>query len=363
MATADKKLLTFLNDYGIGTYATINQPLINIFPRCAKVETYLEQQVAGRVIIDFLESLVKEQLIQIENEGHTRLLEGSRYKYNTLKNHPIRAMLLTKGAGLLNHLPPTTQIIVTGDHNNLANQSPYSFGKTGVADPPYQVRSKQTEKKRTRSAIEMTAWITGIIVSVIVIYQTFVHAPVEVKNPVSAADSIKSRMKDSPGIKHASLIKGHSSGSIPNHYSSRNKSSSPPPGSRPDTAVKKTGNSPLVTAVTNPLTGGQPVQQKAVNQDNVNDLRFKPEQRHVNIFDIRDLQSRIGNKSATITIFCGVNRECKVYAAEIRKSLDSMGYLVAPKILTLLTDRPVKRFEIDGVVGSVFIHVYPQYQY
>ena len=207
----------------------------------------------------------------------------------------------------------------------------------------------------------MIAWITGIIVSIIVIYQTFVHTPAEIKNPVSVADSIKGRTKDSPGVKHAGLIKGRSPGATYYHYNNRNKHL--PPGSKPDTAARKAGNGLMVTAVTNPLSGKQPSEQKAVNQENVNDFRFKPEQRHIDLFDIRDLQSRISNKRLPVTIFCGNNKECKIYAAEIRKSLDSMGYAVEPKINFGGADnKTVKRFEVVGT-GWIWIKIYPQYQY
>jgi hypothetical protein len=361
--TPDKILLAFLNRYGIGTYVDINPLLIEIFPECSLAEPFFRQQIVGRKIMGFLQSLVKEGLIEIPNEDYRQLLAGNKQEYRTLKNHPIIATLSAKGVSLLNQVQPATQIIVTGNHNNLVHQSPSSYIKSETSSSQYPAAREQNkvspEKKKVRSLIEMIAWLTGIAVSIIVISQTFFHSDKEVKKPMARADSSKSIGKDSLNEKHASPVRDHSARTIPYRYQARYKPA--PLKSKTDLTNNK---SQMVTQVKNPITENPPKEQKIINQEDVNNVPFKAVQRHIDLFDIRHLQSQISSKQLLITIFCGDNKECKIYAAEIRKSLDSMGYAVEPRIAFGGSfNKAVKRFDVLNNSGWIWIKVYPQYQY
>lgn len=361
--TPDKILLTFLDKYGIGSYVTINPILLEIFPECTSVRSFSQQQIVGKKVIDLLQSLVKEGLIDIQNDEHLRLLTGNTREYFTVKNHRIRATLLTKGVSLLHQTQPATQIIVEGNHNTLAHQSPSAFAGSEFYSYQYPASGGQNkvspEKKKVRSLVEMIAWLTGIAVSMIVISQTFFHTSEANKKPVNRIDSIRGLVKDSLAAKHGSPARARSASTLPYHNPIRHK-----PSPVPTKSDSTNNNSQMATQVKAPASINPPKEQKAINQEDVNNLPLKAVQRHIDLFDIRDLQSRISNKRSAITIFCGNNKECKVYAAEIRKSLDSMGYAVEPRIVFGSADnKAVRRFEVVGNPGWIWIKVYPQYQY
>jgi hypothetical protein len=359
--TPDRMLLTHLSQFGLGRYANITPLLIKIFPESALVKSYPAQQVIGREMVDFLQSLVKENLIEIRADAHLKLLAGNSQEYTTLKSQPIHARLLTNGLKLLNQTQaaPATHIIVSGDHNIVANHSPSTQVRTYA--PSYSNPSAgipitvAPEKKKGRSLVEMIAWLTGIAASLILIGQTFLHTDTAFKNPVPIADSAKGPAKDSLQAKHISSIIDHSTTrTAPFHFPSRNRPATIK--SRPDTTKNNAG--------IGPSSKSQLPEQKATSPEDVNNLPLKAVQRHVDLFDIRDLQSRIKDKRSNIHIFCGNNKECKIYAAEIRKSLDSLGYAVAPKIIFALGDyKAVKRCEVAGVAEWISITVYPQFQY
>jgi hypothetical protein len=218
----------------------------------------------------------------------------------------------------------TIQNVFVGNHNSQFNGS----------------------ESKPRSPLEVLAWITGIIVSLIVIWQTFAPKPnkgVNVHDRTSTNTASKdSLLATSPFSGKATATRSHK-----------------PAGRKPTTVRKSTGGTVGSDSM------GVPTEQKANNSTDVNKLPFSPVQRHITLEDIRELQREIAKRNTTtaVVISAGTNRECRIYAAEIRKSLDSLGYPVDPHIYDEQGNGPDKRFHVGGVWTTTFIRVYPIYQY
>jgi|ERR1017187_1268767 hypothetical protein len=182
----DKKLLTYLSEFGIGNYKEISHLLKEFFPLPENIDDEIAFKNYKKYVIRFIEDLHKHDFASFIK------IELTKEKYS------VEAAIKKGGYEYIGQYPKSQQTTIIGDHNQvIGHESSSSKNDLIVSKSPIieTINNTKPKKPRIRLIAEMLYWIAGIVVGIALIWQTFFHNIFK-NEPKNSSDTIHILQKD-----------------------------------------------------------------------------------------------------------------------------------------------------------------------